>query len=71
MSTQTQIQTETREQAGKPTMKAVRIHAFGGNDALRYEDVPRPAPAAGEVLIKVHASSVNPADHKIDRKSVV
>ncbi len=65
MSTQTQIQTETRDQTGKPTMKAVRIHAFGGNEALRYEDVPRPAPAAGEVLIKVHASSVNPADHKM------
>jgi NADPH:quinone reductase-like Zn-dependent oxidoreductase len=65
MSTQTQSQTETRDQAGKSTMKAVRVHAFGGNDALRYEDVPRPASGAGEVLIKVHASSVNPADHKM------
>jgi NADPH:quinone reductase-like Zn-dependent oxidoreductase len=65
MSTQTQSQTGTLDQAGRSTMKAVRIHAFGGNEALRYEDVPRPAPKAGEVLVKVQASSVNPADHKM------
>jgi NADPH:quinone reductase-like Zn-dependent oxidoreductase len=32
---------------------------------LRYEDTPRPAPAAGEVLIKIRAAAVNPADWKI------
>ncbi len=44
------------------TMKAVRIHAYGGEDVLVYEDAPRPTPAQGEVLIRVLASSVNPFD---------
>jgi hypothetical protein len=35
------------------TMKAVRIHTYGGPEVLRYEDVARPVPAAGEVLIKI------------------
>ena len=52
-----------REEA-KTTMKAVRIHAFGGPEELRYEDAPRPIAKAGEVLIRIHASAVNPADWK-------
>ena len=47
------------------TMKAVRIHNYGGPELLKYEDVPRPQPAAGEVLIRVHATSVNPIDWKV------
>jgi NADPH:quinone reductase-like Zn-dependent oxidoreductase len=43
-------------------MKAVRVHAYGGLDALRYEDAPRPRPGPGEVLIRVHAAGVNPVD---------
>ena len=43
-------------------MKAVRIHAYGGPDVLSYEDAPRPTPADGEVLIRVHATTVNPFD---------
>jgi NADPH:quinone reductase-like Zn-dependent oxidoreductase len=46
------------------TMKAVRIHAFGGPEELKYEDVPRPAAKAGEVLVRIHASAVNPSDWK-------
>ena len=44
------------------TMKAVRLHAFGGPDVLRYEDAPRPTLAAGEVLVRVHAVGLNPPD---------
>src|SRR6266849_6139080 len=47
------------------TMKAVRIHSFGGPDVLRLEDVPRPEPTTGELLIQVHAAGVNPVDWKI------
>lgn len=47
------------------TMKAVRVHQYGGPEVLQYEDAPRPAPAAGELLIRVHATSVNPVDNAI------
>ena len=43
-------------------MKAVRIHAFGGPEVLQLEDVARPVPAPDELLLKVYASGVNPAD---------
>jgi NADPH:quinone reductase-like Zn-dependent oxidoreductase len=46
-------------------MKAVHIHSQGGPEMLRFEDVPRPDPAAGEVLVRVHAAGVNPVDWKI------
>ncbi|MCX5199244.1 NADP-dependent oxidoreductase [Streptomyces sp. NBC_00249] len=44
------------------TMRAVRVHAFGGPEQLLYEEVPRPAAGAGEVLVRVHAAGVNPPD---------
>lgn len=44
------------------SMKAVRIHEYGGVDKLLYEDVPRPVAGDGEILIRVHATSVNPFD---------
>jgi NADPH:quinone reductase-like Zn-dependent oxidoreductase len=40
-------------------MKAVIFHQFGGPEVLRYEDVPEPAPGAGEVVVAVHAVTVN------------
>lgn len=46
-------------------MKAVRLHAYGGVDQLRYEEVPTPEPQPDEVLVKVAATSVNPIDWKI------
>jgi NADPH:quinone reductase-like Zn-dependent oxidoreductase len=47
------------------TMKAARMHNYGGPEVLVYEDVPRPEAAADEVLIRIHAASVNPVDWKI------
>jgi len=43
-------------------MKAVHIHDYGGLDVLHYEDASRPTPGAGEVLIRVHATTINPFD---------
>ena len=43
-------------------MKAVRIHDYGTADVLVYEDAPRPEAGEGEVLIRVHATTVNPFD---------
>src|SRR2546429_7828608 len=48
-----------------PTMKAIRIHNYGGPEVLNYEDAPRPEPQAGEVLVRVHAAGVNPIDWKV------
>src|SRR5215208_253853 len=45
-------------------MKAVTLDAFDTPAALR-EDLPAPTPAAHEVLVRVHASSINPADNGI------
>ncbi|EWY38543.1 NADPH-quinone reductase [Skermanella stibiiresistens SB22] len=44
------------------TMKAVRQHAFGGPEVLRYEDAPIPELMSGEVLVRVRAIGVNPPD---------
>lgn len=41
------------------TMKAIQFRQFGGPEVLEYLDVPKPSPKPGEVLVKVHAVSVN------------
>ena len=40
-------------------MKAIRVHSPGGPEALRFEEVPDPRPAAGQALIRVEAAGVN------------
>ncbi|HKS54369.1 MAG TPA: NADP-dependent oxidoreductase [Steroidobacteraceae bacterium] len=47
------------------SMRAARIHAAGGPEALRIESVPVPVPKAGEVLVRVHYASINPVDWKL------
>src|SRR5947207_6427907 len=49
-------------QPDQPLMKAVVIHAYGGPEVLKLEDVPRPEPKEDEILIRVVAASVNPVD---------
>jgi len=50
-------------------MKAIRVHAYGGVEALTYEDVPLPEPGQGEARVKIEASGVNFIDiyHRIGR----
>lgn len=48
-------------------MKAIRAHAFGGNDVLVHEELPDPTPGEGEVLVRARAAGVNPVDWKIVR----
>jgi len=43
-------------------MQAIRVHHFGDLDSLVVEDVPRPAPGEGEVLLQVKAAGVGPWD---------
>jgi NADPH:quinone reductase-like Zn-dependent oxidoreductase len=46
------------------TMKAVCIHQYGAPEELTYQDLPRPLPGDGELLVRVHAAGVNPVDWK-------
>jgi NADPH2:quinone reductase len=43
-------------------MKAIRVHAFGGPEVLKLEEIPDPVAGAGQVVIRVHATGVNPVD---------
>jgi len=46
-------------------MLALRYHSIGDLAGLGLEDIPVPVPAAGEVLVRVRAASLNPVDWKI------
>lgn len=46
-------------------MKAAFIERFGGPEVIQYGDLPDPVPTAGEVVVDVHAASVNGADWKV------
>ncbi len=46
-------------------MKAIVLHEYGPASNLKYEDIEDPKPAAGEVLVRVSATSINPADWKV------
>ncbi len=46
-------------------MRAARIHSYGPPDVLKIDDVAPPSAGPNDVLIEVHASSVNPVDTKI------
>src|SRR5512135_1555965 len=46
-------------------MKAVVFNKYGGNEAIEVRQMPRPVPGVDDVLVKVHAASVNPVDWKI------
>jgi NADPH:quinone reductase-like Zn-dependent oxidoreductase len=53
---------QTGAPASNATMKAVVLHSYGGTEAAKLEDVPRPEPKEDEILIRVIAASVNPVD---------
>src|SRR3989440_1900974 len=46
-------------------MKAVLLTAHGGPEMLRYADAPDPVAGPGEIVVDVHAASVNAADYKV------
>jgi NADPH:quinone reductase-like Zn-dependent oxidoreductase len=46
-------------------MRAMRVHAYGGPEVMRLDEMPLPTPGAGERLISLAAASVNPIDWKM------
>lgn len=48
--------------AEKPMMRAVVAHEYGAPEVLKFEELPRPEPKENEALVRVIASSINPAD---------
>ncbi|EWY41667.1 NADPH:quinone oxidoreductase [Skermanella stibiiresistens SB22] len=48
-------------------MKAMTLGSFGGPESFEIRDVPKPVPNAGQVLVRVHATSINPLDFQVRR----
>lgn len=46
------------------TIRAVRVHAYGGPEALVVDEVAQPVPGPGEVLLRIAGAAVNPVDVK-------
>jgi NADPH:quinone reductase-like Zn-dependent oxidoreductase len=46
-------------------MRAIRVHESGGIDAMRLDEIPRPVPGAGEMLVAVKAAGVGPWDRLV------
>ena len=52
-------------------MKAIRYQKYGSPDVLQMEEVEIPVPKENQVLIKIHASSINAADYHMRRAKPV
>jgi NADPH:quinone reductase len=52
-------------------MRAIRIHSYGDHSVMRLEDLPTPAPASGQALVRVEAASVNFLDIQKRRGELV
>ncbi len=52
------------------TMRAAVYRRFGGPDVVSIERMPRPEPAADEVLVRVHFASLSIADHRVRARDV-
>ncbi|MFP6732792.1 MAG: NADP-dependent oxidoreductase [Rhodospirillales bacterium] len=52
------------------TMRAAAVGGFGGVEQIKIKDMPVPAPAGGEVLVRVHGAGINPIDNKFRNREV-
>jgi NADPH:quinone reductase-like Zn-dependent oxidoreductase len=60
-------ETETNRKKEDTHMRAIEYHAYGSPDVLKLEEVQKPVPQDDEVLVHVHAASVNAADWHLMR----
>src|SRR6266700_5714966 len=51
-------------------MRAIVLREHGGPEVLHPEELPRPIPGRHQLLVQVHATSVNPVDTKVRRGGV-
>ena len=55
---------ETSQPDALMTMQAFVLTGYGGPEVTQLRDMPRPRPARGEALVRVHAAGLNPVDYK-------
>ena len=48
-------------------MKAMMLTSFGGPESFELRELPKPVPGPGHVLVRVHATSINPLDYQVRR----
>ncbi len=53
------------------TIRAIRIHAYGGPEVLQIDEIPTPVPSSGEAVVRVAAASVNFIDIQKRRGELV
>lgn len=51
-------------------MRAAVYHRFGGPEVVHVEEVPKPVPKAGEVLIRIRAATVSMADYRMHTRDL-
>src|SRR5882762_492456 len=63
------VQTEAGRIRWRTPMRAVVIHEYGGPEVLKLEERPEPKVRDMDILVEVHATSVNPVDTKVRQNS--
>src|SRR5437879_2128026 len=61
-TTQGQTKETQAKTSERKSMKAIRVHEFGGPEVLRLEEAPTPRAGPGQVLVRMHAIGVNPVE---------
>jgi NADPH2:quinone reductase len=51
----------------RTTIRAIVLKSFGGPESFELRDLPKPTPQAGQVLVRVYATSINPLDFQVRR----